>query len=103
MGDLDCDVLVDIDTRLSAGETVPDCIRALSIGALDCDLAFDGLTVGGRMVFLLAVRPLPGRGSPAMLQYRLLNVMGRRKVVYGLDEEVNKLGLIPRAKHLFMQ
>ena len=66
VGDLDCDVLVDIDIRLSAGDTVPDCNRALSAGALDCDLAVEGRTNGGRIVFLLVANPLPARGIPAI-------------------------------------
>ena len=83
MGDLDCDVLVDMDCKLSAGETVPDCNRALSMGALDWDLACEGLTAGGRMVFLLTAKPLPGRGNPAIVQCHLLNLMEMTKrVVY---------------------
>ena len=54
--------------KLSAGDTVPDCIRALSMGALDCDLAVEGLAIGGRIGFLLEARPLPDRGSPAIFQ-----------------------------------
>lgn len=99
VGDLDCDVLVDIDTRLSAGETVPDCNRALSMGAFDWDLAFNGLTVGGRMVFLLTAKPLPGRGSPAIIQFRLLNVTEKDEKLF-TDGGSKQLGLIPRAKHL---
>lgn len=65
-GDLDCDVLVEIDIKLSAGETVPDCALALSMGAFDCDRVVEGLAIGGRIVFLLAGNPLPGRDIPAI-------------------------------------
>ena len=98
VGDLDCDVLVDIDTRLSAGETVPDCNRALSMGALDWDLAFEGLTVGGRMTFLLVAKPLPGRGSAAIVQFHLLNVTDKDGTLF-TDGGSKQLGAIPRAKH----
>ena len=110
MGDLDCDVLVDMDCKLSAGDTVPDCNRALSMGALDWDLACEGLTVGGRMVFLLlAARPLPGRGSPAILRCRLLNVRENDEKVCLQAEEVNspELFRVPRVhaivQHLCMR
>jgi len=34
-GDLECEALVDIDRILSAGETVPECVRGCNAGALD--------------------------------------------------------------------
>lgn len=67
LGDLECDVSVDIDIILSAGETVPDWVRAWSEGALDCALTgAKGLDIGGRIECFLFARPEAGRGMPAI-------------------------------------
>ena len=63
-GDLGCEVFVDIDSTLSAGEAAPD--RACSEGALDCALAVEGLELGGRIDCFLLARAEAGRGSPAI-------------------------------------
>ena len=59
-------MLVAIDAELSAGEMVPDCVRALSTGALDCVRAVEGLEYGGRIECFLRGALTPGRGRPAM-------------------------------------
>ena len=67
LGDLECDVSVDIDMILSAGEIVPDWVRVWSEGALDCALAgAEGLDIGGRIECFLFARPEAGRGMPAI-------------------------------------
>lgn len=101
VGDLDCDVVVDMDIKLSAGDTVPECIRVLSMGALDCDLAVEGLAVGGRIGFLLEARPLACRGIPAILQGFLSTMSDRERLRWensgpalftGKTEDVNNAG-----------
>lgn len=51
---------------LSAGETVPDCVRPLSVGALDWARVAEGLAFGGRMECFLRGTLMPGRGKPAI-------------------------------------
>ena len=58
--------LVASDATLSAGEIVPDWVRALSIGALDCVRATDGLAFGGRIECFFKGTVVPVRGKPAM-------------------------------------
>ena len=64
-GDLDCDILVDIDMILSAGEAAPDCVLPCA-GAFECVLAVEGLELGGRIECFLVAKPAAGRGRPAI-------------------------------------
>lgn len=65
-GDLDCDMLVDDDRILLAGEAAPDCVLPCVGGALDCVLAVEGLELGGRIKCFLVCKPAAGRGRPAI-------------------------------------
>ncbi len=65
-GLLDCDVLVDIDRMLSAGEAAPDCVLGCIKEALDWVLAVEGLTMGGRIECFLLGKPAAGRARPAI-------------------------------------
>lgn len=56
-GDLDCDMLVDDDRILLAGEAAPDCVLPCVGGALDCVLAV-GLELGGRIKCFWSVSQL---------------------------------------------
>lgn len=62
----DRDVLVASDVTLSAGDMVPDWVRGLSMGALDCVRATDGLALGGRIECFFRGTVAPMRGKPAM-------------------------------------
>ena len=64
-GDLACDVFVDIDMMLSAGEAAPDCVLPCA-GALECVLAVEGLELGGRIECFLVAKPAVDRGRPAI-------------------------------------
>ena len=65
-GDLGCEAFVDKERTLSAGETVPDCVRDSDVGALGWLLAVEGLERGGRIACFLVGKPAVGRGNPAM-------------------------------------
>lgn len=67
------DILVAREVALSAGDTVPDCVRALSTGALDWVRAAEGLELGGRIECFFSGTLIPGRGSPAMASPRDAN------------------------------
>ena len=67
LGDLECDVFVDMEIMLSAGETAPDWVLGWSEGALDCArTGAEGLDIGGRIECFLFARPEAGRGNPAI-------------------------------------
>ena len=51
---------------LSAGEIVPECVLGWIEEALDCVLAVEGLTLGGRIECFLLGKPAAGRGRPAI-------------------------------------
>ena len=68
LGDLECEVFVDMDMVLSDGETAPDWfLRWSEGGALDCALTgAEGLDIGGRIEGFLFARLEAGRGMPAI-------------------------------------
>lgn len=55
---------------LSAGDIVPDCVRALRMGALDWVRAVEGLEFGGRIECFLRGTLATGRGKPAIAMLR---------------------------------
>ena len=57
---------MEIDSRLSAGDTVPDCVLDCPEGAFDWVLDMGGFVVGGRIECFLFGNPTAGRDNPAI-------------------------------------
>lgn len=85
-----------MDRILSAGETAPDCGLGCIEETLDCVLAVEGLTLGGRIECFLVGTPAAGRGKPAIdcersfagIKYSLKSPLCalRRKICWGMSD-----------------
>jgi hypothetical protein len=95
VGDTEPETKLGIDAILSVGDTVPDCVRGCSDGALDCALA-EGFTFGGRIICFFGCKPAGGRIEPVMGKVGLRQILdweGARRTFQRLlgVEFVNKL------------